>query len=761
MVQKLTAAHWGIFEIDGFGETAHLKPIARDHQPARIGSGWLDAMRDSDSRILRPSIRKGWLENRDTDRNGDAEFVELPWDEALDITAQELRRVVDTHGNGALFAGSYGWASAGRFHHAQSQLRRFLNTIGGFVNARDTYSHAGAEVIFPHLTGMSNKVFQDEMTSWPLVAQHCETLLAFGGISKRAAQIASAGTSSHETEDWLAKAKGNGCKLVNISPLRTDMAAHLAADWVGLRPGTDCALILALAYEVFRLGRADRAFLDRYTHGAATFEAYVTGAQDGTPKTPEWAAALCDIPAQTIRDLADRISTTRTMIAMAWGMQRADRGEITLWAGLSLACLLGQIGQPGTGYAFGYGCSEIVGRATRWVDWPSVPQGRNPVRDYIPVARIADMLEYPRTAYRYNGETRTYPDAKMIWWSGGNPFHHHQDLNRLDRVWRNPETVVVLDHSWTATARRADIVLPTTSALERDDLMVNRRDPALVYMSAAMPPKGEARDDYAILSGLAARMGTEAAFCEGRDVEGWLRHLWQGCAQAAQSFGASLPAFDRFKEDGIFDLPEPETLRIQFGAFINDPINNPLQTPSGKIEIESQSIAAMGLADCGPIPTWQTPVEGLTTAAPDQLHLVSGQPDTRLHSQNDSGSVAKAAKVAGREACWMHPDAAAARGLHSGDIVRLESPRGACLAGLILTPEMRRDCISLPTGAWLDLREIDGERICVHGNPNMLTLDQGSTSLSQGNIAHTTLVRVSKWDKPVPEIHVHSQPRFA
>ncbi len=189
------------------------------------------------------------------------------WDEALDITAQELSRVIDTHGNGAVFAGSYGWASAGRFHHAQSQLRRFLNTVGGFVGARDTYSHAGAEVIFPHITGMSNRQFQDQMTSWPLIVQHCETLLAFGGISKRPSQIASGGTSAHQTEDWLAAAVAKGCKLVNISPLRSDMAAHLDVDWIAPRPNTDTALILALAYEIFRTGRADRAFLARYTNG--------------------------------------------------------------------------------------------------------------------------------------------------------------------------------------------------------------------------------------------------------------------------------------------------------------------------------------------------------------------------------------------------------------------------------------------------------------------------------------------------------------
>lgn len=753
MTHRYTAAHWGAYEI---GENA-LTPLARDPHPSRIGRGWLSATKNADTRIARPAIRKGWLTGRDRDRQGDAEFVEVPWDEALDLTARELRRIADTHGNDAIFAGSYGWAAAGRFHHAQSQLRRFLNTVGGFTGAANTYSHAGAEVLLPHVTGMSNREFQDRMTSWPLVAQHCELLVAFGGLSKRPAQVASSGTTTHQTRDWLDLAVANGCRLVNVSPLASDMDN---AEWIAPRPGTDTALILALAHEVFASGRADRDFLARCTHGAEAFEAYVMGARDGTPKTPDWAADICDLPAATIRNLAARMCQSRTMINVAWGMQRADRGEVTMWAALALACTLGQIGQPGTGYAFGYGSTETVGRPRKLIEWPSLPQGCNPVDEFIPVARVADMLENPGGAYTYDGQQRRYPHARMVWWSGGNPFHHHQDLLRLDRVWRTPETVVVMDHSWTATARRADIVLPTTSSLERDDLMINRRDPALLFMSAAMPPFGEARDDYDILSGLARRLGTHAAFTEGRDAEGWLRHIWGGCQATAQEHGFALQPFDDFRETGLFNVPNSDDRRIQFADLIADPDGAPLNTRSGRIEIRSGAIGDMDLADCTGLPEWRAPAEWLGDAEPGQVHLISGQPDTRLHAQNDSGSESKASKIGGREVCHMHPDTAAAQGLAPGDVVVIENARGACLAGLATSRGMRRDCVSLATGAWLDLREVGGRTLCVHGNPNVLTLDKGSTGLSQGNIAHTALVRVGKWTDDLPEVRVHAPPAF-
>lgn len=759
MTQRFTAAHWGTYEIHGAHEAERLTPLARDPHPARIGEGWLAAVQDPATRIARPSIRKGWLTQRDQNRGGDAVFVELPWDEALDITAQALRQVIDTHGNGSLFAGSYGWAAAGRFHHAQSQMRRFLNTVGGFVGAANTYSHAGAEVILPYLVGQSHRAFQDHMTSWPLVAEHCELLLAFGGISKRAAQVTSSGTTMHQTQDWLEKAQTKGCQIVNISPLRSDVADPMNAQWIAPRPGTDCALMLALSHELFATGQADRAFLARCTYGAQTFEDYLMGA-DGTPKTADWAASICDVPAQVIRDLAARMARSKTMINLAWSLQRADHGELTLWAGLALACVLGQIGKPGTGFAFGYGSTEPVGRPHRLINWPSVPQGKNAVADFIPVARVADMLADPGGAYTYDGQDRTYPDAKMVWWSGGNPFHHHQDLARLDHLWRRPETIVVMDHSWTATARRADIVLPTTSALERDDIMINRRDTALVYMSAALSPFAQARDDYDIFAGLSARMGTLAAFTEGRTSQDWQRVLWQDCSRVAQNSGFELPPLDTFRELGVFDIPNTPQERVQLQNFVTDPARTPLNTASGLIELESTAIGAMALTDCPASPVWRAPAEWLGKAEADQLHLISGQPDTRLHAQNDNGPTSMATKTAGRETCTLHPDVAARHKLSAGDVIMIENARGGCLAGVSISDALRPDIIALPTGAWLDLQMVDGKPTCIHGNPNILTLDKGSTGLSQGNIAHTTLVRIRKWDGPLPQITVHQQPKF-
>ena len=418
----------------------------------------------------------------------------------------------------------------------------------------------------------------------------------------------------------------------------------------------------------------------------------------------------------------------------------------------------GQIGLPGGGYAFGYGCTTPVGRPTRLIPWPSLPQGINPVSDFIPVARIADMLLNPGSEYPYNGETRTYPDIRLVWWTGGNPFHHHQDLNRLEEAWRRPETVIVNEHSWTATARRADIVLPATTPLERDDIMMNRRDPALIYMSALDAPMGDALDDHEIFARLAGRMGFGEAFTKGKSSAEWLEHLWERAGKVAEAHGFALPDFETFKAEGRFDIPDEEDVRIALSAFAADPEASPLATESGRITLFNEKIAAMGLADCPGHPTWMPPVEWLGAAEDGLLQLISGQPDTRLHSQNDRGSESLADKVQGREAAYLHPDTASARGLEEGDIIRLFNQRGACLAGLRFDDGLRPDCIFLPTGAWYDPQIVDGCLLEVHGNPNALTIDKGCSGLSQGNIAHTCLVRVEKWDRPLPALSIDRPP---
>ena len=750
---KYTAAHWGAYQFDD--ADAELTPLTGDRNPSRVGKGWEHASRNRDARVLVPVARKGWLAgDRGAARCNDS-FVEISWDRAIRLAAEELARVRETHGSEAVFGGSYGWSSSGRFHHAQSQMRRMLALSGGFTSSRETYSHAAAEVLYPHIIGLNKRAFQDNMPAMPLVTEHCEILLSFGGISSRTAQIASAGTSQHEVGPWCKALEAAGCRVISIGPER----GEATGEWWPIRPGTDTALLLALIHEIVAAGHEDRAFLSRYTSGWDDLRAYIMGETDGQPKSADWAAPICDLPAQDIRALAAALPGKRSLVSLAWGMQRADHGEQPLWAGLALAAVLGQIGKPGTGYAFGYGSLTLVGRPSRLLPWPSFPKAPNPVKGFIPVARIADALLHPGEPYAYNGSVKTYPDLKLVWWCGGNPFHHHQDLRRLEEAWTRPETVIVNEHSWTATARRADLVLPATTPLERDDLMMNRPDPVLLFMSQRHAPLGQARDDHDVFADIADRFGQRDAFTEGRSTEGWLRHLWDGASQVAEAHGFTLPEFDAFRASGRFDVPGGEDRRYAFKDFVADPEAHPLATESGKLTLANAHIAQMDLPDCPGHPAWLPPIEGGPLEA-GQFHLISGQPDTRLHAQNDQGRESLASKVQGREVATLHPDAAAQIGVAAGDILKLTSARGACLCAVALSEQMRSDCISLPTGAWYDPQIIDGEVIEVHGNPNALTIDKGCSCLSQGNIAHTCVVRAEPWTAPLPPLSINRPPKI-
>lgn len=756
-----TTTHWGTYfaEVED-GKLLAVHDYEKDPAPAIIGPGIVDAV-THETRVARPHIRKGWLEKRhDSDRTGrgNEPFVAVPWDEALDMAAQELKRVKDEHGNGSMYAGSYGWASAGRFHHANSHIHRFFNQLGGYVSHRGTYSYAAAEAIIPYVVGPFREVL-DTHTTWPVLAEHCELLVMFGGMPVKNAQVTSGGVGRHTCYHGLRDCADNGCELVYLSPIRSDLPPDLGGEWIAPRPGSDMAIMLALAHTLLSEGLHDKAFLDRYTTGFAPFEAYLRGETDGQPKTADWAAKISGVDADTIRNLARRMASKRTMINSTWSMQRSEYGEQPIWMTVVLAAMLGQIGLPGGGFGLGYSSENGIGNPVKRFHWPSVPQGINNVADFIPVARISDMLLNPGGSYQFNGEDRTYADIKLVYWAGGNPFHHHQDINQLVRAFQKPDTIIVNEIFWTSMARHADIVFPSTTALERNDLSITHWEPLSAAMKQAIPRVGESRPDFEIFTGLADRLGFAERYTEGRDEMDWIRHLWDQSRQRAAEAGFELPDFETFWEQEHVELPDPEKPMVMLEDFRADPDANALQTPSGKIEIFSATIDGYGYDDCPGHPVWRAPDEwlGAEKAQEFPLHLMSNQPRTRLHSQLDCGQVSQGSKVAGREPATLHPDDAAARGISSGDIVRVWNDRGACLAGAIVSDQVMQGVIQLSTGAWYDPETPGG--LEVHGNPNVLTRDRGTSRLGQGPTAHSTLVQVAKVDGVVPDVTVMRKPK--
>ncbi len=752
----LNASHWGAFRAEvRDGAVARILPFEHDPRPSPLNAVWPE-MLDHALRVLRPAVRRGWLEGDGGRGRGEDEFVEVGWERALDLAAGVIARVRAGHGPSALFAGSYGWASAGRVHHARSLLRRFFAASGGFVDQETNYSYGAAMTFLPRILGVDDAIGQ-AVTGLETIRRHCDLFLAFGGLPPKNWEVQSGGVGEHRFDAFMAAVTGR-VRTLNISPWRKDVEDRHGVEWLPIRPNTDAALLLALTREVVAAGRADSAFLEACVHGHERYFDYLAGRTDGVEKSPEWAAAITGIPAARIRALAADLPGRRVMVSLNWSLQRSRHGEQPYWAAIGLAAALGQIGLPGGGFAFGYGSSNGVGNPDYRTPLTGLPPLANPAGLAIPVARIADMLLNPGATYRYDGEERRYPDVRLVYWAGGNPFHHHQDLNRLREAFRRPEAVIVNECYWTATARHADIVLPATVTLERDDIGGASRDRFLLAMHKLVEPAGEARNDYRIFADLARRLGENEAhrFTEGRTEAEWLRWAWEAIAAELARRGINPPDYAEFRDEGFFRLPEPAGEYVMFRAFRADPVANRLATPSGKIELFSDLAAAAGQPGH---PAWLDPEEwlGAPLARRFPLHLLTPQPDRKLHGQMDASTFVRAGKLRDRERLVLNPDDARARAIAEGDTLRVFNDRGSCFAVARVDAAVLPGVVLLPTGSSYD-PDGSADR---GSNPNVLTRDIGTSELGQGSAAQSCLVEVERFDGPLPELRSLRPPVLA
>jgi len=769
------SSHWGAFSARVVDEKLlRVLPFPGDPDPSPLLRNF-EGDGNSRARVLQPSIRRGWLEGRERgtahrELRGRDSYVAVSWDEALSLLAHELRRVYDLQGADAIFGGSYGWASAGRFHHAQSQLHRFLNLAGGYTRSINTYSQGASSVVFPHILGVTVTDLLQQSSDWRSIEQHTKLFVAFGGVPLKNASVCAGGTGQHQVGGHLRAAQGAGARFVLVSPQRRDLPDWLDVDWMAIEPGTDTALMLALAYVLDAEDLADQAFLRRYCVGVEDWLAYIRGVVDGVAKTPDWAGPITGIAPDRITVLARHMARQRTFLTTSWSVQRSWYGEQPIWASVALAALIGQIGLPGGGVGHGYGMTSSTGQPFV-AKMPTLAQGMNPIDKFIPVARIADMLLDPGGTFEYNGNTLRYPDIRLVYWCGGNPFHHHQDLHRLRRAFARPETIVVHEPYWTTTARHADIVLPATTTLERNDIGCSGNARHMFAMQRALPAAGAARSDYEIFAALAQRLGFSREFTEGRDEMAWLEQLYESWRAVLPVEQGAVPPFAVFWKQGVIELqPKHIEPQVFLAEFRRDPEKNPLRTPSGRIEITSDTVRRFGYNDCPGYAAWREPPEwrGSKLAQDYPLVLIANNPATRLHSQLDAGPFSAASKVSGREPMCIHPDDANLRGIAAGDVVRAFNARGSLLAGAVISDTLKRGVVQLSTGAWLDLQlleEVDernrkpgGVRTCVHGNPNVLTADCGTSRLAQGCVGQISLVQVELFKGRAPAQHAWEAP---
>jgi biotin/methionine sulfoxide reductase len=442
-------------------------------------------------------------------------------------------------------------------------------------------------------------------------------------------------------------------------------------------------------------------------------------------------------------------------------VQRADHGEQPIWMTVVLAALLGQIGLPGGGFAFGFGATNsMLAQRLKSVPRPTLPLGPNAVKIHVPVGRVTDMLLNPGSDLEYNGRLLKMPNIRLIYSVGGNPFHHNSNLNRFLRGWKQPETIIVHEPWWNPAAKHADIVLPATTTLERNDILATEASRFMIAMKKVMDPVAAARNDFDIFSELSDRLNIKTQFTESRDEMGWLRHMYETARSGAGMGDYSLPDFDNFWSNGLYEFPMPAESDIFLGAYRLDPTKNPLKTPSGRIELYSDTINEFKYNDCPPHPTWLEPAEwlGAPKARVFPIHLLSNQPKNRLHSQLDPTILSRSTKIHEREPIHICRSDAAERGIQDDDIVRVYNDRGAFLAGAVLVDHLVPGTALISTGAWFD-PEVPGlaGSLEKHGNPNVVTLDKGTSRLTQSSVAQTALVDIQVVLNP-PSVTAFSLP---
>lgn len=279
--------------------------------------------------------------------------MRVSWEQALDLIDAQHRRIRDSYGPASIFAGSYGWRSNGVLHKAATLLQRYMSLAGGYTGHLGDYSTGAAQAIMPYVVG-GNEVYQQQ-TSWPLVLEHSEVVVLWSANPLNTLKIAW-NASDEQGIPWFDRLRQSGKRLICIDPMRSETVDFFgdSMEWIAPHMGTDVALMLGIAHTLVENDWQDDAFLTRCTSGYDIFARYLTGESDGVAKTAEWAAAICGVKADKIRELAKLFHENTTMLMAGWGMQRQQYGEQKHWMLVTLAAMLGQIGTPGGGFGLSY-----------------------------------------------------------------------------------------------------------------------------------------------------------------------------------------------------------------------------------------------------------------------------------------------------------------------------------------------------------------------------------------------------------------------
>ena len=703
-------------------------------------------------------------------QRGEGKFVSISWDEALDTVANQMKRVKEKYGNSALFV-PYGTGSYNQLNGAQV-ARRLINLFGGCLGIYNSYSWGATNIATPTVYG--TLVTGNQRQDW----LNSKYILMW---SWNPAEMRD-GTNS----DYFVKlARQAGARVVCIDPRHTLSAASLADEWIPIRPGTDAAMMSAMAYVMITENLYDAEFVRTHcigfnstqmpVQGAESYSDYILGKLDGTPKTPQWAETITAVPAQTIIRIAREYATVKpAVLYQGYGMQRRAYGEQVVRAGCVLAAITGNVGISG-GWASGLGLQAPDGGPF----WEILPTGENPVKAEIPVFLWTEACLRGKSmtgADGIRGTERLDNDIKLIYAVATNCLiNQHADINRTAEILRDEskvEFIAVQDNFLTPTGKFADIILPACTQFETWGVEDGwKYGDEVILQPKLVEPPGECKSDYRICAELAERLGIGESFTEGRDEKSWAEF----CLNEIRRLRfPELPTLDEFIERDLGAWTRPATKpAIAFADFRADPEKHPLNTSSGKIEIFSKQLFDLNNAkEIPPVPKyieeWESPFEYhcesgelssvLCASKPNQkqfpvnqnisppsasgknlypLQAIGHHTLHRVHSTHDNNDWLEEAFP---QRVFINPVDAAPRGIKDGDHVKVFNERGALILPCRLTVRIMPGVIDIPQGAWY---EPDEQGVDRGGCVNVLT-SQRWTPFAFGTAQHTMMVEIEK-----------------
>jgi anaerobic dimethyl sulfoxide reductase subunit A len=670
---------------------------------------------------------------------GEGRFERISWDEALDRIASEFRRIKAAYGNQAFYV-PYGTGSYNQLNGRQT-AERLMNIFGGSLGFYNSYSWACISAATPYVygTGVTGNQRQDWLNSKYIL------MWSWNPAEMRD------GTNS---EYFLRKAREKGARVVCIDPRMTLSAAALADEWIPIRPGTDAAMMSAMATVMVKENLYDAEFVRTHclgfdetqmpagAEGAESYKDYLLGKRDGVAKTPEWAEPITGVPRETIARIAREYATIKPgVLYQGYGMQRRAYGEQAVRAGCVLAAITGNVGVPG-GWASGIALQAPEGGPF----WLAFPTGPNPVKALIPSFLWTEAVLRGREmgpAEGVRGADRLESDIKCIWAVACNALvNQHGNINRTARILRDPKLVeflIVQDNFLTPTGRFADLLLPACTQFETWGVEDGwKYGDEVLLMPQIVDPPFETKSDYRIAADVAARLGLGDAYTEGRSERDWVGWILD---RYRKTRFPGLPSLDEFEKSnrGVYSVPVTRPA-VAFAEFRRDPEKHPLPTPSGRIEIFSKRLHEMNRPDEIPavpkyVREWESPFG--PEAAEYPLSIIGHHYLSRVHSTMENVDWLNDAFP---QRLFINPLDAEPRKIRNGDRVKVFNRRGATVVKCRVTPRIMPGVVALPQGAWWTP---DKDGVDRRGSVNVLTSERW-TPLAFGNAQHTIMVQVER-----------------